>query len=67
MQPEGNLFRDRFLSLQQRGLVEPRALVVYVFSPFILALKDLTNALSRARQRQAKTKEYEKHAWKRFE
>jgi nucleolar protein 53 len=28
--PEGNLFRDRFLSLQQRGLVEPRALVLYV-------------------------------------
>jgi hypothetical protein len=30
MQPEGNLFRDRFLSLQQRGLVEPRSLVLYV-------------------------------------
>ncbi len=23
-QPEGNLFRDRFLSLQQRALIEPR-------------------------------------------
>jgi hypothetical protein len=29
-QPEGNLFRDRFLSLQHRGLVEPRGLQRYV-------------------------------------
>jgi nucleolar protein 53 len=31
-QPEGNLFRDRFLSLQQRALVEPRVPVLYVSS-----------------------------------
>jgi nucleolar protein 53 len=30
-QPEGNLFRDRFQSLQQRALIEPRVPVVYVF------------------------------------
>lgn len=29
-QPEGNLFRDRFQSLQQRALIEPRMPVVYV-------------------------------------
>ena len=29
-QPEGNLFRDRFQSLQQRALIEPRVPVVYV-------------------------------------
>jgi hypothetical protein len=29
-QPEGNLFRDRFQSLQQRALIEPRALVLCV-------------------------------------
>jgi hypothetical protein len=28
--PEGNLFRDRMLSMQQRALVEPRAIVVSV-------------------------------------
>lgn len=28
MQPEGNLFRDRFQSLQQRALVEPRVPVM---------------------------------------
>ncbi|KAG7445321.1 P60-like protein [Guyanagaster necrorhizus] len=28
LKPEGNLFRDRFLSLQHRGRIEPRALVV---------------------------------------
>lgn len=30
VQPEGNMFRDRFISLQQRGRLEPRALVLYV-------------------------------------
>lgn len=28
LQPEGNLFRDRFLSLQQRALIEPRVPVL---------------------------------------
>lgn len=27
-QPEGNLFRDRFMSLQQRALIEPRVRVL---------------------------------------
>jgi nucleolar protein 53 len=27
-QPEGNLFRDRFVSLQQRALIEPRVPVL---------------------------------------
>ncbi|TFK52820.1 tumor suppressor protein Gltscr2 [Heliocybe sulcata] len=48
LKPEGNLFRDRFLSLQQRALIEPRQPVL-------------------PRKRRTKTKEYEKHAWKRFE
>jgi nucleolar protein 53 len=30
-QPEGNLFRDRFLSLQQRALIEPRIPQLSVF------------------------------------
>ncbi|EIW79440.1 P60-like protein [Coniophora puteana RWD-64-598 SS2] len=47
LKPEGNLFRDRFDSLQQRALVEPHALA--------------TSAPNRR-----KTKEYEKHAYKRF-
>ncbi|KIK91165.1 hypothetical protein PAXRUDRAFT_643726 [Paxillus rubicundulus Ve08.2h10] len=46
--PEGNLFRDRFVSLQQRALIEPRVPVLPM-------------------KRKAKLKEYEKHAWKRFE
>ncbi|KAF8551848.1 P60-like protein [Imleria badia] len=48
LKPEGNLFRDRFVSLQQRALIEPRAPVLPT-------------------ERKAKLKEYEKHAWKRFE
>ena len=28
LQPEGNLFKDRFLSLQQRALIEPRVRVL---------------------------------------
>jgi len=48
LKPEGNLFRDRFVSLQQRALVEPRVPV-------------------QPTKRKAKPKEYEKHAWKRFE
>jgi len=30
-QPEGNLFRDRFLSMQHRALIEPRVPVLCVF------------------------------------
>ncbi|KAF9225057.1 P60-like protein [Gyrodon lividus] len=48
LKPEGNLFRDRFVSLQQRALIEPRVPVLPT-------------------KRKAKLKEYEKHAWKRFE
>jgi len=48
LKPEGNLFRDRFLSLQQRALVEPRVPVL-------------------PKRRATRLKEYEKHAWKRFE
>jgi len=48
LKPEGNLFRDRFLSLQHRALIEPRQPVL-------------------PRRRKTKIKEYEKHAWKRFE
>ncbi|KIJ64905.1 hypothetical protein HYDPIDRAFT_181653 [Hydnomerulius pinastri MD-312] len=48
LKPEGNLFRDRFVSLQQRALIEPRVPVL-------------------PSKRKAKLKEYEKHAWKRFE
>ncbi|KIJ54657.1 hypothetical protein M422DRAFT_240741 [Sphaerobolus stellatus SS14] len=48
LKPEGNLFRDRFLSLQQRALVEPRVRVL-------------------PKRRKTKTKDYEKHAWKRFD
>ncbi|EIN14662.1 P60-like protein [Punctularia strigosozonata HHB-11173 SS5] len=48
LKPEGNLFRDRFLSLQHRGLVEP-------------------TAQQNGKKRVAKTKEYEKHPYKRFD
>ncbi|KAF8212516.1 ribosome biogenesis protein Nop53/GLTSCR2 [Mycena galopus ATCC 62051] len=48
LKPEGNLFRDRFTSLQQRALIEPRVPVL-------------------PKRRKARTVEYEKHAWKRFE
>ncbi len=33
MQPEGNLFRDRFVSMQHRALIEPHAFVRYVLTP----------------------------------
>ncbi|EPQ50756.1 P60-like protein [Gloeophyllum trabeum ATCC 11539] len=48
LKPEGNLFRDRFLSLQKRALIEPRQPVI-------------------PKRRRTKDKEYEKHAWKRFD
>ncbi|KAK8844750.1 hypothetical protein IAR55_006600 [Kwoniella newhampshirensis] len=47
VKPEGNLFKDRFLALQKRALVEPRVPV----------LPKRTN----------RTKEYEKHSYKRFQ
>ncbi|PSS34225.1 hypothetical protein PHLCEN_2v1735 [Hermanssonia centrifuga] len=47
LKPEGNLFKDRFLSMQHRALVEPRVPVIP--------------------RRGNKLKEYEKHAWKRFD
>ncbi|WVN87578.1 uncharacterized protein L203_102761 [Cryptococcus depauperatus CBS 7841] len=48
IKPEGNLFKDRFLSLQKRALIEPRQPVL-------------------PRKRSLKTKQYEKHAYKRFQ
>ncbi|KAK4686764.1 nucleolar protein 53, partial [Tremellales sp. Uapishka_1] len=47
VKPEGNLFKDRFLTLQKKALIEPRV-------PQL------------PKRRAGKTKEYEKHAWKRF-
>ncbi|THH00270.1 hypothetical protein EW026_g2235 [Hermanssonia centrifuga] len=47
LKPEGNLFKDRFLSMQHRALIEPRVPVIP--------------------RRGNKLKEYEKHAWKRFD
>lgn len=66
LQPEGNLFRDRFLSMQQRALIEPRAPVWCVSSPFLFIVLLRFVTLRRSRK-QAKTKEYEKHAYKRFD
>ncbi|KAL7409945.1 ribosome biogenesis protein Nop53/GLTSCR2 [Mrakia frigida] len=48
LKPEGNLFKDRFTSLQHRALIEPRKPV-------------------QPKRRALAFKEYEKHAWKRFE
>ncbi|TXT04855.1 hypothetical protein VHUM_03938 [Vanrija humicola] len=48
VKPEGNLFKDRFLSLQRRALLEPRV-------PQL------------PKRKVGRTKEYEKHAWKKFE
>ncbi|OCF60156.1 nucleolar protein 53 [Kwoniella mangroviensis CBS 10435] len=48
VKPEGNLFKDRFLALQKRALIEPRVPVL-------------------PKKRVTKIKEYEKHAYKRFE
>jgi hypothetical protein len=35
LQPEGNLFRDRFLNMQQRALIEPRVPILYVSLSFL--------------------------------
>ncbi|KZT32571.1 hypothetical protein SISSUDRAFT_1066822 [Sistotremastrum suecicum HHB10207 ss-3] len=48
LKPEGNLFKDRYLSMQQRALIEPRVRVI-------------------PKKGKKKVKDYEKHAWKRFE
>ncbi|KAI8989067.1 ribosome biogenesis protein Nop53/GLTSCR2 [Trametes punicea] len=48
LKPEGNLFRDRFLNMQHRALIEP-------------------HAPNPAKKRRGKTKEYEKHSYKRFD
>jgi len=66
IQPEGNLFKDRFLSMQHRALVEPRVPVLYVsLSPCVVSHSYMR--VHRPRKRTAKIKEYEKHAWKRFD
>lgn len=44
LKPEGNLFKDRFLSMQQRALIEPRSLVLCVFI-VVVASRMLTNSL----------------------
>ncbi|TBU63459.1 P60-like protein [Dichomitus squalens] len=48
LKPEGNLFRDRFVSMQHRALIEPRAVVT-------------------TKKARRKTKEYEKHSYKKFD
>ena len=67
---EGNLFKDRWLSMQQRALVEPRVPVLCVSSSAssigVIVMADFNRDFDRPK-RKAKLKEYEKHAWKRFE
>ncbi|KAI0634326.1 P60-like protein [Trametes polyzona] len=48
LKPEGNLFRDRFINMQHRALIEP-------------------HAPNPAKKPRRKTKEYEKHSYKRFD
>ncbi|KAL1948397.1 hypothetical protein VTO73DRAFT_12472 [Trametes versicolor] len=48
LKPEGNLFRDRFINMQHRALIEP-------------------HAPNPAKKPTRKTKEYEKHSYKRFD
>ncbi|KAI9056471.1 P60-like protein [Trametes sanguinea] len=48
LKPEGNLFRDRFLNMQHRALIEP-------------------HAPNPPKKNRRKTKEYEKHSYKRFD
>ena len=66
LKPEGNLFRDRFLSMQQRALIEPRVPVLCVFSAYLTHVERDSNYTCRPK-RKAKLKEYEKHAWKKFD
>ena len=68
MQVEGNLFRDRFLSMQHRALVEPRAMLLYVSASPVKLQGLLTDLFCfRGKKAQPKTKEYEKHSYKRFD
>lgn len=67
LQPQGNLFRDRFLSLQHRALVEPRVPVLYVHRRYFALYTLIILHVHRPRRRRTKVKDYEKHAWKRFE
>lgn len=39
LKPEGNLFRDRFLSMQQRALIEPRVPVLCVFAMLMVEMQ----------------------------
>ncbi len=64
-QPEGNLFKDRYLALQKKQLVEPRVKQLYVPTTWICLVSVLISY--RPKRRVRKTKEYEKHAWKRFQ
>ncbi|KAI0672234.1 P60-like protein [Trametes maxima] len=48
LKPEGNLFRDRFINMQHRALIEP-------------------HAPNPPKKNRRKTKEYEKHSYKRFD
>jgi nucleolar protein 53 len=68
-QPEGNLFKDRFLALQKRALIEPRVPQLYVASRFLALSCHATRLLTplRPKRKARKLKEYEKHAYKRFE
>jgi nucleolar protein 53 len=43
-QHEGNLFRDRFQSLQQRALIEPRVTVLYVLFFRLFSTSQVQNA-----------------------
>ncbi len=55
--PEGNLFKDRFVSLQHRALIEPRAPVMYVTSLSRLPLANIGSiALKSAEQKLSSTK-----------
>lgn len=40
-QPEGNLFKDRFLSMQQRALIEPRVPVLCVYKLYVCIILPL--------------------------
>ena len=68
LKPEGNLFRDRFLSLQQRALVEPRVPVLYVVLFVWFVGVDAHGFLfCRPKRRANRMVSYEKHAWKNFD
>lgn len=66
LKPEGNLFKDRFLSMQQRALIEPRVPILCVSIRSRVTREKLNDGICRPK-RKAKLKEYEKHAWKKFD